>query len=96
MLSYFFIPATKLSKINAIKALDVDEIILDFEDAVIESDRLNYVGKIVEVPDFTNFWYRIPCRKSFNDALDLDLLLRAINLGVNKIMLLKIEIKRRF
>lgn len=96
MLSYFFIPATKLKKIDAIKALNVNEIIIDFEDAVIESDRINYVEKIVEVNNFTNYWYRVPCRKSFNDVIELDLLLKIVKLGVNKIMIPKLKSKDDF
>ena len=45
--SYFFIPVTRLDKIPKIKNLQVSEIIIDLEDAVKYSERLQLLDYII-------------------------------------------------
>lgn len=90
MVSFFFIPATKIDKINQVESLGVDEIIIDFEDAVLEKDRLELFKNIQNIPDYANIWYRIPLRNNFTDEISFDFLSTFLKLGVRKIMIPKL------
>lgn len=93
MLSFFFIPATKLSKIDTINAVGVDEIIIDFEDAITENDRSLLIHKIINVKEYKKYWYRIPCRNKFDDDLDSKFLIEILDLGIKKIIIPKLKSK---
>lgn len=96
MVTFFFIPATKIDKIKQIESLGVDEIIIDFEDAVLEKDRLILFENVQDISDFSHFWYRIPLRNNFTDEISFDLLLAFLKVGVRKIMVPKLISKRDY
>lgn len=72
--TFFFIPASKHHKIDDILKLGVEHIIIDFEDSVLEKDRLLLFEEIKAHPFYKNFWYRIPFRSDFKDNIDLTFL----------------------
>lgn len=96
MKSYFFIPATKSNKINKIVDLEVDEIIIDFEDSVIESKRKDLLNLILKTEKNLNYWFRVPIRSNDLDPLNLDFLSQLLQAGVKKIMLPKIKSQEEF
>lgn len=91
MRSYFFIPATKLGKLSYIKALGVDEIIIDFEDAILSSDKEKLLPELKSISGGDQLWYRIPVRDNFQDIIDMGFMHKVLGLGVNKIVLPKIK-----
>lgn len=95
--TYFFVPATKLNKIPAIKDLGTDEIIVDFEDAILEVDRERLISGVRDVPGFADLWYRIPVHHHFTDkVLDLGFLTDFLNLGARKLVIPKLISKVDF
>ena len=94
MTSFFFIPATKLDKINNIKK-KVDEVIIDFEDGIKDNEREKLQLEVNKISGFQDFWYRIPVRNDTNeDELNLELLVSFLELGITKIVLPKIMSKQ--
>jgi citrate lyase beta subunit len=94
MKSYFFIPASKLNKLQSVINLGVEEIIIDFEDAILSSEKNKYLGTLVKLNDFKKYWVRIPIRNGFNESVDLDFLTIVYKLGVRKIVLPKLKSKQ--
>ncbi|MGO3184211.1 MAG: aldolase/citrate lyase family protein [Aequorivita sp.] len=94
MKSFFFIPASKSSKINSIKDLGVDHIIIDFEDSVLEKDRLKAFEDIIQFPDYLDFWYRVPLRNSFDENINLKYLRLFEEQNINKFIFPKLKTKQ--
>ena len=91
MKSYFFIPASRLRKLADIQQSSADEIIIDFEDAILNSDLETYFKEIKSMDNIDSFWFRIPLRNDFEDHLDLDYIRRFQQIGVQKMVIPKIK-----
>jgi citrate lyase beta subunit len=70
MKSYFFVPANRLHKIPEIKALNVDEIIIDLEDSIKVSKISQYLTKLTSEPKYRNFYIRL---NILNEDFEIDL-----------------------
>ena len=79
MKDYFFIPASKLSKVSEFRNLT--NIIVDFEDSILVENIPSYLKTLERVPNYHEFWYRIPIRKSFEEPLDLALIVEFYKKG---------------
>lgn len=95
MKSFFFIPATNIDKINFIKSFASDDIIIDFEDSVLEINRKELLNKALSLSD-QNLWFRIPIRNESNDLLDIDFLNSFLIAGKKKFVIPKIYSKAEF
>lgn len=93
MNSYFFIPASKLHKLESIKNLGVDHIIIDFEDSMLEKDRWSALEEVKRLKDYRDYWYRIPFRNKFEDEINLDYLTLFTNMGINLLVFPKLKDK---
>ena len=91
MKSYFFIPASKLKKTHDIKKLMVDEIIIDFEDAIISTKRDTYFEILKTRSNIKNYWFRVPLRNAFNDQINIDFIKELNSIGAIKIVLPKLK-----
>lgn len=60
MQSYFFVPGTRLHKIEDIQKLNVSQIIIDLEDAVKFSERKEILEQLKLNSNYKNFYVRIP------------------------------------
>lgn len=60
MQTYFFVPGTRLHKIEDIQNLNVSEIIIDLEDAVKFSEREQIIEQLVSESEYQKFYVRIP------------------------------------
>lgn len=90
MRSYFFVPATKLSKIPTIISLGVSEIIIDFEDAVLQDQKESLLNQVKYTNGFEKLWYRIPLRNDYTDTPNIDFLTKVLNFGITKVVLPKL------
>lgn len=90
MESYFFIPGTRLHKVNDILKINVSEVIVDLEDAVKFSERKQILAQLLENTDFSRFNVRIPLYNNENklDSYYLDNLYSA---GFRKFVFPKIQ-----
>ena len=91
MQSYFFIPASRLHKLSDIKKSYVDEIIIDFEDAILSSNIDTYFNQLNTVTNLSSYWFRVPLRAGFEDELNLTYIERFKNIGVQLMVLPKIK-----
>lgn len=91
MKSYFFIPASRLRKLTNVKESFTDEIIIDFEDAILNSEIDIYFEEIKTIENIGSYWFRIPLRNSFEDLLNLDYIRRFHQIGVKLMILPKIK-----
>lgn len=87
--SYFFVPGYKLCNIDKIKALGVDEIIIDLEDAVKASDRDMILSNLVSGDtDYTEYYIRTPLYE--NGKIDIRILQFLLHNGFRKLVFPKI------
>ncbi|TDU42896.1 citrate lyase beta subunit [Gelidibacter sediminis] len=91
MKSYFFIPASRLRKLKDIKKSSADEIIIDFEDAIINSELETYFEEIKTNESIESYWFRIPLRNGFDDLLNLNYISKFYQIGVKQMILPKIK-----
>jgi citrate lyase beta subunit len=92
--TYFFVPATKINKVPSIKELGVDEIIIDFEDAILEEDRGKLLLEVKEIAGYRDLWYRVPVHhEADNPRLDLRLLMEFLDLDVRRFIIPKLASK---
>lgn len=91
MNSYFFVPASRLHKIEDIQNLEPNNIIIDFEDAILSSDMETYFKKLESIKDIALNWFRIPLRSDFNEDINLKYIDEFISIGVNSIVLPKLK-----
>lgn len=90
--SFFFIPATKIANIENINKQHVDHIIIDFEDAIKESERNVLVESIESQPDIAkDSFIRVPLYDNTQVNLDLKVLKIFINKGFDKFVFPKLE-----
>jgi len=97
MRSLFFIPASKIKKIDDVKASGVDDIIIDFEDSILIRDREKFMSLVEGIPGFRELWYRIPVREDYNDeGVDVRFLKSFLEIGIVKLVIPKIISTRDF
>lgn len=90
MLSYFFIPANRLSKIKEIKSLSVDNIIIDLEDSVKLSFCNTLIDEIISSYIDRTLFIRVPLYTLSNE-LDLGFYIRLKEAGFNNFVFPKIK-----
>ncbi len=91
MTSYFFVPASKINKIQDFKKFRIDEYIIDFEDAIKASERKELFNQLNELNHSLNYYYRVPLHNLSNDTvLDLTFLNSFIAKGYRKFIFPKI------
>ncbi len=88
--SYFFVPGTKLYKIDTIEKLGVTAIIIDLEDAVKESNRHVILEELINNTLYKEYYIRIPLY-SLNENLDLNILHTLIKAGFTKFVFPKLN-----
>lgn len=92
MKSYFFVPATKIHKLPSVKQLEVNEIIIDFEDAILTGERRRWLESVKDLPDLQQYWYRIPLHDDLRvSTLELNLLKNFMEIGVRKLVVPKLS-----
>lgn len=90
MKSIFFIPATKIDKVNKIIDLKVKDIIIDFEDSILTSKRDEFINKVFLNKNYKDFWYRLPLRNELKDEINFDFIKTFLEKGINKIVIPKL------
>ncbi len=88
--SYFFVPASKARFIDKIKSINADEFILDFEDAVAESEYGIAIENIAKFADRHTYWVR-PRLFSRNGEINNKQLEMLFDLGFKRYVLPKID-----
>lgn len=91
MKSYFFVPASRINKIQDIERYQPDSIIIDFEDAILAKNIDIYFNQLKDLSDASSYWYRIPLRNSFEDVLDFSYIEKFHEFGVKFIVLPKLK-----
>lgn len=93
MKSYFFVPASKLEKIDAISKSGVDEIIIDLEDAIRYQDRARYRDNLQNLSDQhrESLWIRVAVKAENQKDLDPAELTKLIQLGYRKFVIPKLS-----
>jgi citrate lyase beta subunit len=94
--SYFFVPATRMHKINHIESLGVDYIVIDLEDAVKHSEIESLIFAICDKPSFKNHYIRVPVKNPFTGQMDLQFIKKLIYCGAQKFMIPKIDSYQEF
>lgn len=87
---FFFIPASKLNKLQKIEELGIDNIIIDFEDSIIIENKDEHKEAVFEINNFEKYWYRIPLRNSFDEILNSKFMTELLDRGVKKFVLPKL------
>ena len=92
MKSYFFIPATRLHKLEQIAASGVHEIIIDLEDAVTDAQRPALIQQLSQLPDrWKSCWLRIPLRANWSDQPDWSIARQLLKMGFHRLVLPKLN-----
>lgn len=92
MESYFFVPASKIDKIGELKKQQINNFIIDFEDAIKASQRDAFFWELEHLEGAKNCFYRVPLHNLLKtDELDLTLINRFIEKGFSKFVFPKIN-----
>ena len=91
MKSFFFIPASRLQNISKIRSLGPDNIIIDFEDAILEEEIDTYFEQLKALINIESNWFRLPVRKGFKDELNLKYIEKFASIGVKFVILPKLK-----
>jgi len=91
MQSYFFVPASKLNKLADISKKGVGEMIIDFEDAILSSEKEKYFETLKTLSNLKDYWFRVPLRGTFNEEISYDFILKLNSIGAVKIILPKLK-----
>jgi len=94
MNSYFFIPVTKLHKLNSLNTESIDHVIIDLEDSVKASERHDLVQDLYIHKNAKNHYLRVPIVSSKNE-LDLSLIESFVIKGFTKFVLPKLNSKKQ-
>lgn len=94
MLTYFFVPATKLSKISNILSYRVDEIVIDLEDGVASTDLCHVLYELMLTDKYICHFVRVPV--VVGGEIDLNIILKLYEAGFRKFMLPKIRSYNNF
>ncbi|WP_396636215.1 HpcH/HpaI aldolase/citrate lyase family protein [Maribacter sp. R77961] len=97
MKSFFFVPGTKLDKLSKIKALGVDEIIIDMEDSVLEAERMALSKVIIDnASKYKENWVRLPLRNLFSEPCNYKFLELFAEKGFRKLVIPKLKSSKEF
>jgi len=97
MESYFFLPASKLNKLQELRKLKIKEFIIDFEDAIKASQRNIFFLELNSLSNSKEFYLRVPLHSLTNeDKLDLALISEFIEQGYTKFVFPKITSTNQF
>jgi citrate lyase beta subunit len=88
--AYFFIPATKLSKVPDIRSLGVAAVILDLEDAIAGEEWEAWLARILAEKSFQDCYLRLPLH-NLQGQLDLVGLEPALVAGFHRLVLPKLR-----
>lgn len=92
MESYFFVPASKINKIQDLSKLKIKEYIIDFEDAIKASQRNSFFSELNNLENSKNFYLRVPLHSlNHADKLDLKFISKFIEQGFTKFVFPKIS-----
>jgi citrate lyase beta subunit len=92
MESYFFVPASKINKIQELSKLKLNTIIIDFEDAIKASQRNDFFKELKDLENCKDYYLRVPLHDLTNASnLDLTLISKFIKQGFTKFVLPKIS-----
>ena len=92
MESYFFVPASKITKIQDLRRLRIEEFIIDFEDAIKASQRNSFFSALNDLEKSKDFYLRVPLHSlSRPDKLDLAFIGKFIEQGYTKFVFPKIS-----
>lgn len=83
MESFFFVPANRLHKIDAIYELGVDNVVIDLEDAIKSSEIPYYLELLKNVAKKEEVWVRMPIYNLENN-LDLTYYKQLLEMGFIK------------
>lgn len=89
MKSFFFVPATKIGNLELIKGQLPDEIIVDFEDAVLAQDREQLFHQVTS-SDVSNLWFRVAIRNENTSILHFEFLEQFLTHGIRKFVIPKL------
>jgi citrate lyase beta subunit len=89
---YFFVPASKINKIQELSKLNIREFIIDFEDAIKASQRNDFFLELENLENSKKHFFRVPMHDLLNaDKLELNLLNKFIDKGYTKFVFPKIS-----
>lgn len=95
--SYFFIPASKLKKLQELRKLNIKEFIIDFEDSIKASQRNIFFLELKILGNSKEFYIRVPLHSLKNaNELDLTLISGFIEQGYKKFVFPKISSTNQF
>lgn len=89
--SYFFIPASRLNKLEKILKYSPDNIIIDFEDSILAENIEVFFKELKNISNISSYWFRIPLRNNFDEELNLKYIEEFYKFGVKNIILPKIK-----
>lgn len=93
MKSFFFIPASKLSKISSIREEGVYEIVIDLEDAISSRELNLFLEDIILLQD-RSYFIRVPVIK--DNKVNFEIINKLIVSGFKKFMLPKLSTFKHF
>jgi len=96
MEAYFFVPASKLQKISTIKNIEVENIIIDLEDAISYSEISRYLNDLLLKPELKKHFIRVPIINLQTTRIDLSILQKLQSSGFEKFMLPKLTSIHQF
>ncbi len=88
--SYFFIPADRLHKIENIRQLNVDQIIIDLEDAIKSSERTTSLQALKDDSIDRSLYIRVPVY-SIEGGFDLEMYREFKMMGFKNFIIPKLE-----
>jgi citrate lyase beta subunit len=92
MESYFFVPASKINKIQELSKLKINTIIIDFEDAIKASQRNDFFLDLMNLKSSKDYYLRVPLHDlTKTDDLNLTLISKFIKQGYRKFVFPKIS-----
>ncbi|MRX64313.1 aldolase/citrate lyase family protein [Maribacter luteus] len=92
MESFFFVPATKMNKIQELRKLKINTFIIDFEDAIKASQRSDFFFELDNLENSKDCYLRVPIHNLANPKeLDLSLLKAFMDKGFSRYVLPKIN-----
>jgi len=91
MYSFFFIPASKIDKLEKLRNLAIDEFIIDFEDAIKESERQDLIDRLSQNEALRDCYLRIPVYDNSETNIDLNYLKPFLKSGFKNFVFPKIQ-----
>lgn len=92
MKSYFFIPATKIHKLQDVVRSGVDQVVIDLEDAVLAEDRAALTQQLKLADESIKaHWIRVPLRDEWDEEIDTTLACELASAGWHYLVIPKIK-----